>query len=77
MIDLKENPKELMNNLEELIKILGRAYNKNLDELIDLKETNSKSWYITWNSWWREKDFEELIKQLGKVDADKKTLKSW
>ena len=32
-----------MNNLEELMKILGRAYNKNLEELIDFKEQNSKS----------------------------------
>ena len=37
------------------MKILGRAYNKNLEELIDFKEQNSKSWHITWKSWWREK----------------------
>ena len=32
-----------MNNLEELMKILGRPYNKNLEELIDFKEQNSQS----------------------------------
>ena len=39
-----------------------------MEELIDFKEQNSKSWHITWKSWWRGKDFEKLIKQLERVD---------